>query len=239
MKNQYFGDTRDLFKYDLVTNLIKENPMLKSLTFIPMLTADDSSQHGSKINYSKATAGTKNKELVEFLTSCLIKNKREIGELHRFFEDYDFNRSVSLIIYKQGDYLDKNNREAYFADVTPSILSDAVILVDPDTGMETKSVQTKSIKHVKYSEIATIYQKMNLNAVLLIFQFIPRVNRERYFTKLISELKKRVTEQQPILFVSDHQIVFFLLTKTKQTNKIAGEIVKTYSVDYNLMYGTT
>ena len=47
MKNQYFGDTRDLFKYDLALHIIEGIWSIRALTFIPMLTPDDGSRRGA------------------------------------------------------------------------------------------------------------------------------------------------------------------------------------------------
>lgn len=41
MNRKFFGDTRDLFKLDLVCNIMKNLPELDSFTFVPMLTEDD------------------------------------------------------------------------------------------------------------------------------------------------------------------------------------------------------
>ena len=41
MNRQFFGDTRDLFKYDLVRHVMKALPVFDSFTFIPMLTEED------------------------------------------------------------------------------------------------------------------------------------------------------------------------------------------------------
>jgi len=38
MKNQYFGDINDFFKYDLVLSLIEKIENFKCFTLIPMLT---------------------------------------------------------------------------------------------------------------------------------------------------------------------------------------------------------
>lgn len=38
MNRMFFGDARDLFKYDLVRHIMKAFPDLASFTFIPMLT---------------------------------------------------------------------------------------------------------------------------------------------------------------------------------------------------------
>jgi hypothetical protein len=47
MKHQFFGDRRDLFKYDLLLDVLRGMPALARLTLIPMLTPDDGSGHGS------------------------------------------------------------------------------------------------------------------------------------------------------------------------------------------------
>lgn len=49
MKNQYFGDNRDLFKYDLVHKIINARyaGLPKRFTFIPMLTENDNTKQGA------------------------------------------------------------------------------------------------------------------------------------------------------------------------------------------------
>ena len=47
VKNQYFGDKRDLFKYDIIARIITtESFFLRQFLFIPMLTPNDSSWDG-------------------------------------------------------------------------------------------------------------------------------------------------------------------------------------------------
>lgn len=53
MKHQYFGDKRDLFKYDLILYLSKELN-LKNAYFISMLTENDKSKQGNEINYENS-----------------------------------------------------------------------------------------------------------------------------------------------------------------------------------------
>ena len=57
MKNQYFGDTRDLFKYDLLEHLM-DHFRPRTFAFIAMLTEDDDTDHGQKRNYRSARAGS-------------------------------------------------------------------------------------------------------------------------------------------------------------------------------------
>lgn len=54
MKNQYFGDRRDFFKYELLLDLascVKGRRLL----LIPMLTANDSAREGSFIGFSRGS----------------------------------------------------------------------------------------------------------------------------------------------------------------------------------------
>ena len=66
MKNQYFGDNRDLFKYDLVLNIIQAG-LVNRFSFIPMITGDDNTGHGQKYNRDKAKAGKENKALMDVI----------------------------------------------------------------------------------------------------------------------------------------------------------------------------
>lgn len=238
MKNQYFGDTRDLFKYDLINELISKTKPVKNITLLPMLTENDKSAHGSKTDYSRAVAGTDNFELIKFLTACLNKNMKNAGEIGRFFKRRCVDRDGTFFIYKENEYLNANNRNGYFDRIASEALSDAVILVDPDTGIETGASHPYSNKHIKFSEISSLYKKMNQNSVLLIFQFIPRVKRAKYFRMLCSELKSHVWPKQPIIFVSDRQIVFFMLTKSYSMKQAICDNIKNYSGKYGLTYGS-
>ena len=94
MKNQYFGDTRDLFKYDLALHVL-ESTGLSRFTFIPMLTPDDSTTDGGLVDLSKGAAGTQNKALCDFLEACTDEGRRDIRELEGFFSSTPYE----ILIY--------------------------------------------------------------------------------------------------------------------------------------------
>ena len=58
MKNQYFGDNSDVFKYDLIYQIMQVG-LVNYFTFIPMLTENDHKNHGEKSNRKKAMVGKK------------------------------------------------------------------------------------------------------------------------------------------------------------------------------------
>ena len=45
MKNQYFGDKRDLFKFDLLLDLMASG-RFRQLAYVPMLTQADATRQG-------------------------------------------------------------------------------------------------------------------------------------------------------------------------------------------------
>lgn len=117
MKNQYFGDTRDLFKYDLVLEILLKNSFTDTFTFIPMLTKNEPSRYGARTDYSKATAGFRRRELKNFLEECVEEGRRNIEELERFFKQTRLTRRLSLRIYKKNEYFSHESRERYFSEI--------------------------------------------------------------------------------------------------------------------------
>lgn len=90
MKNQYFGDNRDLFKYDLILHIIQAG-LVNRFIFIPMLTPDvpsskSTKREGEQRDRSKAKAGRGNSDLVTFLDKFADRSKRDIKQLRGFFK---------------------------------------------------------------------------------------------------------------------------------------------------------
>lgn len=63
MKNQFFADRRDFFKYDLLLELL-EGGQLSGLTLVPMLTPDDGGPDG---RFTRYRCGNRRAGLYKFL----------------------------------------------------------------------------------------------------------------------------------------------------------------------------
>ena len=48
MKNKFFADKHDFFKWDLLLTMMEDIPELGQLTYVPMLTPDDRAGHASE-----------------------------------------------------------------------------------------------------------------------------------------------------------------------------------------------
>ena len=83
MKNQYFGDGNDYFKYDLLIFLAEELSGIKKLSIVWMLTEDDGSKDGGSGDYSR---GAGNKDLFRFLQTSLNEG-RQVSRLKEYFEN--------------------------------------------------------------------------------------------------------------------------------------------------------
>ncbi len=217
MKNQYFGDIRDLFKYDLIQTIMQECPSVRHFSFIPMLTPDDDSSAGGKTRHDVAKAGKRNEELKAFLKDCVHENRRNIAAIADYFRSI----SIDIRIYRgRSDYFSHETRREYFKAIGTKLLTDSLIFLDPDNGLE---VKRPAKEHVLYREVASIYSGMTSSSIVIIYQHFPRQDRNTYLRKRQDELCQ-LTGEFPIC-ISDNQIVFFLLTKEDSVrNQLANTI---------------
>lgn len=222
MKNQYFGDNRDLFKYDLALEIV-EAGLVESITYIPMLTKGQ----GDEDDRGKASAGHRNKALRDFLDRCRRQDGRNIRRLPKFFGD-------RMVVY-WGDGENrrfsnhKGQRGKYFSQIPEALLAGALVLVDPDKGLEV----TKSGKeHLLYSEVNILLDSMRGDSILMIFQWIPREKRPAFLDTTASTLSTRTGASST--YISDGQVAFFLLTKTKTMRTRLKKVLNGYASAYDL-----
>ena len=225
MKNQYFGDVRDLFKYDLVSEIMRGVKRLNRFVFVPMLTPDDSRSDGGKTDYFRARAGTRNHDLVGHLRSCVEGERRDVREIEGYFA----SRGVEIAIYGGGQpSFSQHSRGDYFARIDDRMLYSSLILLDPDIGLEVKDADEK---HLMYAEVKQLYRRMRYNSALMIFQYLPRENRPTYLYRRCMELK-HLTGDEP-LHISDNEIIFFFLTKNKALKGELSRVLTDYGQAYS------
>ncbi len=225
MKNQYFGDVRDLFKYDLVQQMMLGTRRLNRFLFIPMLTMPDGRADGGRTDYLKARAGTRNRDLLEYLHGCVEEGRRDIHEITPFFK----KKGIETVIYGDGlEPFNQRDRADYFAGVDEGLLYSSLILLDPDIGLEVKDADEK---HLMYSEVKQLYKRMRYSSLLMIFQYLPRENRPTYLYRRCMELKA-LTGDEP-LHISDNEIIFFFLTKNNSLKQDITRVLKEYARGYS------
>ncbi len=225
MKNQYFGDNKDLFTYDLIWQIMRAG-LVDHFTFIPMLTPKDDKQHGQKWSRDKAKAGTANQELISFLDVCVREGRRDIKQLEIFFARH----GIEMTIYRGKDkYFSHQRRQQYFTQVGNELLSKSLVFVDPDIGLEVKN---SGKEHILYSEVKSLYERMDRSSILMLFQHFPRQPRQQYLNTRAEELKEKVCGDYPIC-IDDNEVIFFFLTKDESLEhsltKVIGDYAEWYS----------
>ena len=224
MKNQYFGDNKDLFTYDLIWQILQAG-LVEHFTFIPMLTRNDDKGHGEKYHRDKAKVGKKNKELVGFLDKCIRDGKRNIEQLAGFFAQSE----IEMTIYGKDRHFSHQQRREYFEQIGNELLSNSLIFVDPDIGLEVKK---SGEEHVLYAEVKNLYERMDKSSILMLYQYFPRVPRQQYLNMRMEELKEKVAGNWPVC-IDDNEVVFFFLTRDESLEHSLTHLISDYAEDYS------
>jgi len=234
MKNQYFGDVRDLFKYDLIQQILEEINSLQGFTFIPMLTENDlKGGDGNKRDFDRAKKnsrpGTNNKELMKFLLKYKIdKDKRDFTEIEKYFKSSGLK--VSIYEDQCNEYFNNGIRDEYFKNISANLLHKSLVFVDPDNGLQIKK-GTK--KHLLYRDVKYLYDHMDEDSILMIYQHFPRA-RVKYPEYLPEGRSKKLKEKAGNLptYISGKEIIFFLLTKNNELKSQLKRIINKYKRHY-------
>jgi len=237
MKNQYFGDANDFFKYDLVLTLVEGIGGGRSFTFIPMLTAADGSRDGGSNRYD----GSRRPNLYNFLQRCIAadadchdRGARRITQLRTFF----LQENVLYRPYLDDDRIPRNvfahaTRAEYFGGIGQGMLDNAVILLDPDNGMQVASMHLgNGHKYVTYEEIRILFGRMSTDSLLLVYQHFPRVDRRRYIEERCAELIVK-SGAEHVIVIWNCRIAFFIVAKDvvviEESHRIIKRLIRDYS----------
>jgi len=161
VKNQWFGDKRDYFKFDLWLEVAEKVEAISQLTYIPMLTR-------SAPPYEK---GKRRERLYDFLKYWHVPECRSITRMRDFLGaarfDYRPYRDNDEAGFRDGSW------DAYFRDIQEDWLRDAAVLIDPDTGISPKKPDQPE-KFVTLGNIAEVVGKSSGNSVVLVFQYLQK-----------------------------------------------------------------
>jgi len=205
MKNQYFGDINDYRKYGLIRSILRSSDL--NLLVAWMLTPDDGSTDGKFIEYLKDTEKWQNydKELYEGLTQII--NKSDCRKVS-LIEETDYLPSANYFSRIVPDGTGK--RINWYQDLTTKAINSNIIFLDPDNGVEVKSIsfgRKNSSKYVYWSEIEGLW---NLGKSLLIYQHFPRKERKKYINEMLSKFSN-ICSGSFVEAFSTSNVVFFLL----------------------------
>ncbi len=230
MKKQYLGDERDLFKFDMIKELIKGINTIERFTYIPMLTDNDyrHESHGNKRNLKDAKAGSNNRELIDLLQEYredIPINERNFNLIKEYFKKLCKELGKDTKFYKENEFFNDDMRVQYFKNVPYDLLSKSLIFVDPDIGLQS---QSPNEKHILFWEVSYLYDKMDKDSLLMIYQH----SKHRPFSQVKGKLETNIKNSS--VYISDKSIAFFFLTKNERLTGNLYRILKEYQKNYNL-----
>jgi len=215
MDGRYFGDTRDLFTFDLVRHIMKSLPELAGFTFVPMLTGTETAGHGKKDAqkdldkaYRFGKAGSQNSELREHLMRL-----QEIANEPEYFRGIGtyFDKEMILIDISGRQRFTNPDRDTYFQSVLHDFPKNSLIFLDPETGLEEEHPDEK---HLLLSEVKKVCDHLDSGSILMIYQHIPRAKHEEYVRRRCTQLEES-TGSWPAV-ITDNEIAFFLFAKNQK-----------------------
>lgn len=211
MKNQYFGDSRDFYKYDLLLQLMGCGLGFEQLVMGWWLTADDQSTDGEIRDYK---LGNRGRELHDWLQAQHHRPHRDV----RRFAEYPAVAQASWSYAQVLEMVphDPASRAAYVDQVVGLSSLPGLVFLDPDNGMMTRSTtRAKRCKYVDYPEVASIVQAMNEASVLLVFQYLPYVKRDVFYPAAIKRLRDEAGVRHITWASPDNIVACFLITRSR------------------------
>ena len=234
MNIAFSGDTRDLFKFDLVRHIMKSFLELDSFTFIPMLTAPEdpaSPKKGTRKDLKKAMkagkAGSQNRDLMDHLATL-----QEIEDDLEYFTGIRsyFRKERILIDILNEDRFSHQHRAGYFRKIVERLPKKSLIFLDPDTGLEAKN---PTERHLLFDELKKLADTMDSRSILMIYQHFPRMPHEGYVRERCERIAE-VTGLKPVS-ITDNEIVFFLLAKNQKLQEKLQDNVAKYANTYPVL----
>ena len=210
MRNKYFGDIRDLFKFDLALWIASST--FKRMTYVPMLTKPDRKKHTGKYDYETARAGWQNHELIRLLRACVIGmdgHSKDIREIVPYFQA----NGIEIAAYKDDDHLTVKSRYTYWDDLAATMLPDSLVLVDPNTGMENSN---PTEDHLLHTELEALLGGLTENSILMLYQHFPMFfSHEKFLASRSDDLNKCVGHSP--LYITDNEIIFFFMARSAES----------------------
>jgi len=230
---KYFGDSRDYFKYDLITHLLK-NRVASNYVFVPMLTNHRVDAEGNKT--PKYIDG-KSRELLSFIEGCGTKSLEHWEAwLKPHVGSYVTVRPVNGVFFEDGA------RNKYWESFDAVIRTkNALIFVDPDTGLETGTPsylrKRGREKYILNEEVAKLSQSLDSSSMLMIYQHLP--NNKHIHKESVSKKIKQAVEASgcsSVLAYREDDLAFLFIAKSEALFSELRNQLESYHVNSGHVY---
>ncbi len=230
---KYFGDNRDFFKYDLITAVFKHSS-LRHYVFVPMLTEH---RHDNEGNIPPRNCGGKSDALLGFITRCNSKSLTHWKNwLSRYIDSY---KTIEPVDEK---FFSDQIRDAYWKAFQPIIgQKNALIFVDPDTGLETgKPSYLRKQGREKYildEELRFLISEIDSSSVLMLYQHLPNDKHmhKEYVAKKLEQVRIANCAAYTCAYRED-DLAFLFISKEKALHEEIQDLLEKYHLDSSHKY---
>ena len=218
MKNQYFGDKRDLLKFSLLEALAHGIPNVDRLTCIWLLTAPSPNNDGNR--HFRAHEG--GSTLATFLKQCIATGRRDVRELATYMDGrpkayFSFGDEAS-------QYFTASSRTNYFRSIPNSALRGAVVFFDPDNGLEPGSSITTA--HLKYAELRSVFDRMDDDSIAVVYQHLPRLAAEIFWPRTADRVRSAL--KCSVGIVASGDVGFLIALRDQVAEAQVSEILREF-----------
>jgi hypothetical protein len=168
MNVKFFGDSKDLFKYDLITDVIKNfHGKIDRLVIVPMLTA--------YYPRFKGNTGCRNKNLIECFRR--FRTKEDVDNYYTTLKQYfkDLRESIGVkkvrVRIEKDETFSQQTRSGYFSGIFEKFPQACLLFIDPDIGVKEHNY---TAKHLSFAELKEFWDRLDNESVLMIYQHFQR-----------------------------------------------------------------
>jgi hypothetical protein len=221
MKNQYVGDIGDYSKFGVLRALLGAG---FSLGINWYLTPDDGNSDGGHIEFLEKPCDTSDNELYDTLKKIVSEGRRFVCELEKsgLLKDTLFYNEVLTC---EDRFLFRTNWHRQAIDKLKGM--DCVFL-DPDNGLEIKSVNPNAgngNKYVTYAEVVDYYSNGHTVIIYNHKDFLP----EAHSTEKFKQFRDITTNTEDIFYLRAPRCAvryYLFISQPKHTRKIRETIKK-------------
>jgi len=222
MNAKFFGDPKDLFKYDLITDILKNfHGKIGRLVIVPMLTAYYPRFRGNP--------GCRNKNLIECFRR--FRTKEDVDNYYMTLREYfkELKESIGTkkvkVRIEKDEMFSQQTRSAYFSAIFSHFPQTCLLFIDPDTGIKENNYNAK---HLSFAELKEFWDQLDNESILMIYQHFQR-NRVLGGSDPGSKAADvtRLTSSSPLI-IADNTVMFIFLTKNPELRSDLRAILKNY-----------
>ena len=221
MKNQYFGDIYDYFKYSLLRQLNHYGRISTSVCW--MLTENKDSREGHRVNYLREP--TLWRDFDPQLYDCL--RNAVLDRMERHVKVIEKSGLLSNTIFYSKLLTDPTDeRSRYFEGFLKAASGRELVFFDPDNGLEVKSVKYGQKGASRYVFRSEISKSFKAGHSILIYQHMPPKPRDPLIRELASGLIREAGSELVYAFRTP-RVAFFLVPQTNlvdQFDKVVDRI---------------